>query len=97
MVKNGRVQSAMSMPMHGGVFLAMFQDGLNYVPDHPLPIPVFKKMRAKMRQTRGVYDYRSKTPEEFAALAVKAGAAKKYSAAFFRKEIAFLADQISKC
>jgi len=97
MIGQGRVLSAAWMPKSGGVFMAIFENGLNFVPAQPAPVPAFKKMLASMKKAPGVYDYRSKTPEEFAALASAAGAYKKFNAAWFRKEVAFLEKQTSGC
>jgi hypothetical protein len=97
MIGQGRVLSAMWTPKSGGVFFAMFENGLNFVPAQPAPLPAFKKMLAGLRAKPGVYDYRSKTADEFATLASAAGAYKKFNAAWFRKEVAFLEKQLKDC
>jgi hypothetical protein len=97
MIGKGRVLSAAWIPKQGGVFMAIFENGLNFVPAQPTPVPAFKKMLASMKKAPGVYDYRSKTPEEFATLAAAAGAYKKFNTAWFRKEVAFLEKQTSGC
>ena len=97
MIGHGRVLSAAWVPKQGGVFMAIFENGLNFVPAKPAPVPAFKKMLAALRAKPGVYDYRSKTPEEFAALAAAAGAYKKFNAAWFRNEVAFLEKQLKDC
>ena len=89
--------SMMWIPKGSGVFFGMFENGLDFVPPKPAPLPAFKKMLAAMRKAPGVYEYRSKTPEEFAALAAAAGAKKKFNAAWFRKEVAFLEKQLTDC
>ena len=93
----GRVISMMWIPKRGGVFFAMFENDLDFVPPKPVPVPAFKKMLANMKKAPGVYEYRSKTPEEFAALASAAGAYKKFNAAWFRKEVAFLEEHTKAC
>ena len=98
MIGQGRVLSAMWIPKgRDGILFAIFENGLNFVPAKPAPVPAFKKMLAAMRKAPGVYDYRSKTPEEFAALAAAAGAYKKFNAAWFRHEVAFLEKQLKGC
>ena len=97
MIGQGRVLSAMWIPKRDGVFFAMFENGLNFVPAAPAPVPAFKKMLATLRSRPGVYDYRSKTPDEFAALAASAGAYKKFNAAWFRNEVALLEKQLKDC
>ena len=97
MIGQGRVLSAMWIPKGRGVFFAVFENGINFVPAQPAPVPAFKKMLAALRSKPGVYDYRSKTPEQFAALASSAGAYKKFNAAWFRNEVAFLEEQLKGC
>jgi len=97
MIGQGRVLSAMWTPKSGGIFFAIFENGLNFVPAQPAPVPAFKKMLASMKKAPGIYDYRSKTPDEFAALASAAGAYKKFNAAWFRNEVAFLEKQLKDC
>ena len=97
MIGGGRVMSMMWMPKRGGVFFGIFENDLDFVPPKPVPVPAFKKMLANMQKAPGVYEYRSKTPEEFAALAAAAGAYKKFNAAWFRKEVAFLTEHTKGC
>ncbi len=97
MIGQGRVVSAMWISKPDGVFFAMFENGLNFVPAQPASVPAFKKMLATLQSKPGVYDYRSKTPEEFAILAAAAGAYKKFNAAWFRNEVAFLEKQLKDC
>jgi len=98
MIGQSRVLSAMWIPQgRGGVYFAMFENGLDFVPAQPAPVPAFKKMLAKMQKAPGVYEYRSKTPEEFAALAAAAGAYKKFNAAWFRNEVALLEKHTKGC
>ena len=93
-IKNKAVISIVAIPTGRGISFAIFRDGIDYVPDKPISVTAFKKARAELRKDPSVHDYRSRTPEEFAVLAASNGAAKKYSAAWFRKEIAFLREQV---
>jgi len=97
MIGQGRVISALWLPQKDGIFFAIFENGMDFVPSNPIPVTPFKKMLRSMKSKPGVYEYRSKTPEEFAALASAAGAYKKFNAAWFRKEIAFIEGQLKTC
>jgi hypothetical protein len=97
MIGQGRVLSAMWTQMGKGVLFAIFENGMDFVPSNPIPVAPFQKMLRSMKSKPGVYEYRSKTPEEFAALASAAGAYKKFNAAWFRKEMAFMQEQTKAC
>jgi hypothetical protein len=97
MIGHGRVLSAMWTQVGRGIHFAVFENGIDFVAPKPIPVEPFQKMLRSMKSKPGVYEYRSKTPEELAVLASAAGAYKKFNSAWFRKEVAFLEKQTKGC